>query len=505
MTASQKLVFQQYCFATDKKPVSIPLNAIKTENPISFQLIVGVISGNSEQLSYLLKDLCFIQSFPFIESLKVLILKNGGDEQSLKNLTTQMNDSGQSCYLITQSQQEKDAAKGSFGIPFNRTSETLGIGKARTLLQRYLYEFVKNDMNSIVWILDDDMRLDLRAEMYLPVLPEFKRQGVDILLGTFEGASPNPPTSGMRVQLVDLLNNINWLNAMEENIPLVDRSEENWKLRKDFPDYYYDLSRMHTAHLETVHWLTPNFKGETVLQSKQHLLKNLHTLFVGSSLLRPVMVELPSNPLQAAEDSVNRGGNTFILNPMALKNAPNSIISVSGKDARRSDMLWALINRYYYGMNIKRVNFPVIHNRCVFDEATLSIQKTIGEIQGSSIHAALKDLFKQYGNERATFDFDDDMVTTVCKATNNYLKKRLSSFRLNFYRIQGLCKALKKIDTKNEMDSFLSKLSLFYVNDTLNSIVSGVQELSSNHIKEYLNSLKKQINSYAFSELNLTF
>lgn len=505
MTVSQKQAFQQYNFITEKKIFSIPVNSIKTENPISFQLVVGVICGNSEQLSYLLKDLCFVQSLPFIESLKVLILKNGGNEQSLKNLTVQMNNSGLCCYLITQFQQEKDAENGCFGTPFKRSAETLSIGKARTILQRYLFEFVKNDMNSIVWILDDDMRLDERVEMYLPVLPEFKKQGVDILLGTFEGASPNPATSGMRVQLVDLINNIQWLNSMNENDSLMDRSHENWKLRKDFPDYYYDLSRMHTSHLETVYWLTPNFQDETVHQSKKYLLNSLHTLFAGSSLLRPVIVELPADPLQAAEDSVNRGGNTFILNPMALINSPNSMITVSGKDARRSDMLWALINRYYYGMNIKRVNFPVIHNRCVFDETQLSIQKTIGEIQGASLHAALKNFFKQCDNERATFDFDNDMIITVCKTVNDYLDKRLSSFKLNFYRIQGLCKALSKIDTKNEMERFLNKLSSFYVNNTLSSITSGVKELSSDHVKKFLYSLKMQVDSYAVSELNSQF
>ena len=509
MTFSQKQTFQKYkrkefgcSFTSENKPF-VPIKTVKAYKSDPFHIVVGVISANATQLAYLLEDLCLIQSFPFIKGLEVLILHNGGDEQSLLSLSAKMIDNGLFCYFISQAQQEKDALNGSFGKPFKRNNKQLGIGKARTLLQRYLYEFMRKKTDSIVWILDDDMQLDARAEKYLACLPEFKKHGADILLGTVEGASPNPATSGMRVQLVDLLNNFEWLYSMEPDKPLSDRSEENRQLRMMYPDYYYDLSRLHTAHLETVYWLTPNFHGETVAESRNYLIRNLHKLFGGSSLLRPVIVELPADPIREAEDSVNRGGNTFIFNPLALKNTPNSVAEISGKETRRSDMLWAFINRHYYGMKIMRANFPVIHNRSIFVETKLSMEKTIGEIQGSSIHAALKDLFGSY--ERQKFEFDDEMKTMVCEKVRQYSDKRLSSFRLNFFRIQGLCKALKKFDQKGEIRNFLDILSDFYVNKTLNAITNGVQELSDDHVENFLDSLKTQIDSYALSELDITF
>lgn len=509
MTFSQKQTFQKHkrknfgsSFTSENKPF-VPIKTVKTYRSDPFHIIVGVISANATQLAYLLEDLCLIQSFPFIKGLEVLILHNGGDEQSLLSLSAKMIDNGLFCYFISQIQQEKDALNGSFGKPFKRNNKQLSIGKARTLLQRYLYEFVRKKTDSIVWILDDDMQLDARAEKYLACLPEFKKHGADILLGTFEGASPNPATSGMRVQLVDLLNNFEWLYSMKSGKSLPDRSEENRHLRMMYPDYYYDLSRLHTAHLETVYWLTPNFLGETVSESKNYLIRNLHTLFGGSSLLRPVIVELPADPIREAEDSVNRGGNTFIFNPLALKNTPNSVIEISGKETRRSDMLWAFINRYYYGLKIMRVNFPVIHNRSIFVETKLSMEKTIAEIQGSSIHAALKDLFGSC--ERQKFEFDDEMKTMMCEKVRQYSDKRLSSFRLSFFRIQGICKALEKFDQKGEIRNFLDTLSDFYVNKTLNTITNGVRELSDDHVENFLDSLKTQIDSYALSELDITF
>jgi len=507
MTFSQKQAFQKFNCLTDKKNV-IPINNIKDYNykRIAFNLVIGIISNKAEQLNYLIDDIWLIKSFPFIESLKILILANG-DEYSLINLSAKTNENGLPCEVISQSQQEKDALNGGFGIRFNRGCKVVSIAKARTMLQRYLYEFVKNSKNTIVWILDDDMRLNVeKTEKYLSTLPQFKNQGVDVLIGTFEGASPNPSTSGIRVQLVDLLYNLKWLNSMDNNSPLPDRYVENRNLRMNFPDYYYDLSRMHTAHLEAVYWLTPNCKGETVGQSKEYLFSNLIKLFIGSSILRPLIVDLPINPLDEAEDSVNRGGNTFVLNSKTLKMTPNAIITISGREIRRSDMLWALINRYYYNFKIKKVNFPVIHNRCVFSEAKMSVKKTIEEIQGSSIHAALKDFFKkQCDNKKANLIFDNNMITTICITANQYLSKRLSSFQLNFYRIQGLCKALKQIDTENNLEYFLNELSSFYVDNVLNSIKNRVHELSCDQITNFLNELKPQIDSYASSKIDIKF
>ena len=104
------------------------------------------------------------------------------------------------------------------------------------------------------------MRIDTRALEYLAFLPKFKKRNIDILLGCHEGSSPNPPLNGLRVLLVDLYHNVLWLKNLPLESVLPDRSKENSILRDTYPDYYYDLSRKHSAHLEYPHWLEPEFQ-----------------------------------------------------------------------------------------------------------------------------------------------------------------------------------------------------------------------------------------------------
>src|SRR5690606_24087599 len=104
--------------------------------------------------------------------------------------------------IVSESRQKIDAERGVFGRTLNpRPAGQVSIAQARTMLQRYLGELMKKDSDSIGWILDDDMRVDERAEQYLPWLPSFREQRVDVLLGAYEGSSPNPPLNGLRVHL----------------------------------------------------------------------------------------------------------------------------------------------------------------------------------------------------------------------------------------------------------------------------------------------------------------
>lgn len=132
-------------------------------------------------------------------------------------------------------------------------------------------------------------------------------------------------------------------------------------LRARYPDYYYDLSRMHTAHLEMPHWLEPAVPSETVREAYSRLLHGAVGLLSGAPLTRPIISATPLDPLSSAKDSVNRGGCTFILNHRALSETPNTILALHGREARRSDMVWAIVNGHYRRMVIKAVGFPVHH------------------------------------------------------------------------------------------------------------------------------------------------
>ena len=81
------------------------------------------------------------------------------------------------------------------------------------------------------------MRIDRRATSYIHWLPILREANIDVVLGAYEGSSPNPPFNGLRVQLVDLVHNLNWLSRIEPTKLLPDRSDENKVARINCPDY----------------------------------------------------------------------------------------------------------------------------------------------------------------------------------------------------------------------------------------------------------------------------
>lgn len=114
-----------------------------------------------------------------------------------------------------------------------RVGAQLSIAPARTVLQSYLYAFARNRPGSIVWIVDDDMRLDplvidedggfrRRSRRLALVLRELRRLRaagtVDIAIGAYTGAPSLPIAATVRVQLVDLTASLRWLTALDPRI-----------------------------------------------------------------------------------------------------------------------------------------------------------------------------------------------------------------------------------------------------------------------------------------------
>jgi hypothetical protein len=359
------------------------------------------------------------------------------------------------------------------------------------------------DVGSIVWVLDDDMRLDERAKAYLRWLPVFRAQGVDVLLGAYEGASPNPPLNGLRGQLVDLFHNLLWLQGLPPDAVLPDRSRENASVRSRFPDYYYDLSRKHTAHLELPLWIEPIVDGETVAEAYTRLVAEAEGILSGAALTRPIVPSMPSDPVAAAADSVNRGGCTFVLNARALTETPNTITQVEGREARRSDMVWAIVNRHYRGMNVKAVAFPVLHVNRGTGSLRLDVHKVQSEVVGSALYAALTD-FLTYAPGH-DLDFSAQDVRTIQEATVAHRDRRLLGLEHSFHRLAGLSRAIRAVSRDGELDSMLDHLDRWYSLDSYRAICKGVLADEPQEVGAFLLTLRTVADDYAGRTVNTDF
>ncbi len=469
-----------------------------------FRLHIGIISSDPLMLSPLLHGLVALRVSPSIEGLTVVVLDNGSPANELQKVIEDARRAGLSVAVVSVAQQQQDAGFDAFGETFHvRPEGQVGIAQARTMLQRYLGTLLHEDAGSFGWMLDDDMRVDERVLTYIPWLPAFRSEGVDVLIGQYEGASPNPPLNGIRVQLVDLLHNLKWLSVLSPDAILPDRSAENAELRATYPDYYYDLSRKHTGHLETPYWFEPAFPGESVSEAYARLLAGALGILFGDPLTRSLVTSMPLDPLAVARDSVNRGGCTFILNSRSLTDTPNMTLRIRGREARRSDMIWAIVNRYYRRMEIKAVGFPIWHLGRAEDSPSLNIEKVQGELIGSALYGGLTEFL---GNQpQHELGFSAAEIEQVCSLAYDHLVHRLGALEQSFLRIAGLRDSIRKTVEPGELDELLLYLERWFTPTTFTKIRAGVQDHSREEVSGFLASLRRTADDFAAASVNIDF
>jgi len=472
---------------------------VMPEPPVStpFKMVIGVISDLDEQVIPLLQDVLTLKEEEFLTQLDVFILDNNPDKNDTSVIGQLLDQISNTSKVISRMQQMIDRDHGLFGPSFVIDRSRLPISKARTILQKYLGLYAVNNPGAIVWILDDDMRLHDKVFRYLPWLPTLRSTGIDILIGRYEGGSPNPPMNAVRVQTLDLLCNLDRLEDHDDNEVLPDLEHENYLLRKKYPDYYYDLSRKHTGHLETPYWVNKIDECETVAELRYRILRNIYKIITGEPFFRPLIMELPADPINDAVESVNRGGITWIFNPETLLRTPNPSIMISGHISRRSDMVWALINAHHYGYISNILSFPTLHNRTYNNRIEIDLGKTIQEIQGASLYAGLTEYFSR--NPSSDFNFNKCQIDAIWRLTSEYLEKRISLYNQNFSIILELCDKLRKYDRYREVHEYVTLLNETFSKENTQRLVNEARQLTYEEIERELKSVYNQINDYSMS------
>jgi len=483
-------------------PSTVVMTKVPNRSPI--HLIVGIISSEPETLKPLLYELASLSANESVDRVSALILVNGCPSTEIDKVTRGARNVGLGVAVVDVDRQRADAYEGAFGSDFLiRPPGQVGIAHARTMLQRYLGALMATEPGSIGWVLDDDMRLDAQTAGYLSWLPMFRNHGTDVLLCTYGGASPNPPLNGLRVHLLDLFHNIHWLRNLRPDAILPDRTTENDILRSRYPDYYYDLSRKHTGHLEMPFWLEPACPGELVEEAYSRLLTNSLSILSGHPITRPLIANISSDPLASAKESVNRGGCCFILNHRALTQTPNMMLRVHGREARRSDMIWAIVNRYYRNMTIKTVGFPIRHVGRASASSILDVEKTQYEIIGSTLYAGITDFLRMHPYHR--LDFSPTEIEVVCRLANQFLHQRLRMLTQSFFRMAGLREVIRRLAHEEELKELVWHLDQWITNENLDRIRSGARAHEINDIESFLGSLRPDADEFALATVNIDF
>ncbi|MDC3290422.1 glycosyltransferase [Candidatus Poseidoniaceae archaeon] len=464
-----------------------------------FTLNIGVITSEPDTIWPLLQSISIHKI-----RVRVFILDNGCPPIELAAMKEKITKINLDVNIFSQHQQQVDARRGLFGQPYKqRPVGQVGIAQARTMIQRYLGRELARDIDSIGWVMDDDMRIDKRAKSFIAWLPILREEGVDVVLGAYEGSSPNPPLNGLRVQLVDLVHNLNWLNKLGPEELLPDRSIENRLARINCPDYYYDLSRKHTSHLESPHWIEKVDEHETVAKARNRLLEGANSLIFGRPLTRPLVATTPLNPLNEIKDSVNRGGITFILNHKTLTQTPNSIFHIGGQEARRSDMMWAIVNRYFRSFVIKAVGFPVNHIARNSSIVELNIPKAKAEIVGSAMYAGLVTFLAK--NPSHTLDFSEKDISEIQDIFERNLSDRMIRLEMSFYRIRGLHLTLKQNFDEPLIQPVMNQLENLFSDEMWSELNEEVMGHRAIETIQFLTTIRDVAEDYAISDSKSEF
>lgn len=464
-------------------------------------LLVGVICSEYKIISPLLFQLAELQKQNFIDKVQVHIFENNLSACDKNKLILQTKEID--CYFITKQMQDEWIKKVDYFKSFSRNKNNMfSIAQARSLFQKYIGQVMQQNPNFIVWLLDEDMQITKNTTEGLKCLIQLKKQGIDILLGKFEHSSPNPPINGARAQLVDFWHNLNWLLNQNPKSILEDISYENNLLIEKYPDYYYDLSRKHSAHLEFPFWIKPKYPTQTVEEAIDDLCKNAILIFGGTPLTRPLITIYSKRIVDSVKDSVNRGGNTIVFNAKALNNVPNLNININGTDIRRSDMVWAIINKYYLKMNIKAVDISIWHSgKDVQNINALDLNKVREEILGSCLYAALTNFLAT--NPDHCLEFSDNEIIKILELFEKHIKKRLILLRQSFYRARGIANSLEslKFYKKNSNLQTLTEVIKKQFNaENFKWIEENVDVLTFDGLSECLKSIQKKSNSFKESK-----
>ena len=517
----------------DKRPGNPPPSQPRPPAPAQAppHLIVGAIADTAglDRLGNLLADLRGLAEEPGLSGLDVLILENGAGRTSdgaLRDLVERERSDGLRIHLIDRVRHLEDATNGLVPDGGAGRGRRLPIAPARTVLQSYLYAFASNRPGSMVWIVDDDMRLDplvidkkgrlrRQSRKLAPVLGELRRLhmagDVDIAIGAYTGAPPLPSATTVRVQLVDLAASLQWLAALNPGSALPDRALENAALRSARHDHYYDLSRKETDRLETPFWITPDHPGETVGEAFTRIAFSAERILAGEQVFRPLVVEEDIDPLSPVGGGLQRGGNTFVLDIEALRLAPNPSPAIDGRPSRRSDMVWALLQERYFGRKVASLPVALYHDRAGRSAGSLDVERIVDDIRGYAAFRALQDT---PGVLRATDDLGletvEGMLDRFTDRARKFLDERMAAFRLSFHRIQGLSRVLHRLVEddrcwwrENEYRSALDRLRAFserlaevYTMETLDRVEREARALTDRQIREFVEQLPTEVEDH---------
>lgn len=479
-----------------------------------FPIVVGFMATRMDSTENLLDDLAVFFADSAIER-SVVVYDNSRSTAMLQRLVGKPKYAPLNCRLLDAETIERESGRGTYGKYLVDPANRMGIASGRTILHHVLYRESKNYPGSVVWVLDDDIRLErvnrdgtvekvTLAEVQRAIV-RLKTQGISIANGQVTGDAPIPAHSMLRTQLVDLFAHLKICEAggsagFEQAGLLPDLIER-------YPDYYYDYSDLHTAHLET-----PFRTGADCGQ----LLRRVPDIGSGINLFRPVVAreQETAGSMDVPRPLPPRGGNTMVLNPGCLRMFPNLSPRIGAANARRGDTFWCILNDRVKGHAVAPFPVAVRQERTAEAAVKFNLDTLRADMYGNAFVRAMDAYYLRKIEEtgriprRVRLAIDDEEIEDIVQSFRAALEQRLVRFVENGYRILGLCSAIVAVlhspsfahrDEAETALRFFRELKETYSPEEIRQFYERTRLFPEDDLKAFLRGLPDTIRSYRCS------
>ena len=465
-------------------------------------LVVGIIvdHGRIDSVSKLLADLADLVAAEGLLPPDVLLLENRPASASSETFNDMVALHRKQIRIRVVCRDELDSLveSGEWSPSGSCTRGRLAISDARTLLQSFLYHMALERPGCVVWILDDDMRLDplvstengsqFSSLQLGKALRRMKASGADVCIGEYTGAPPLPAEACVAGQTLDVLWNLRVLSTLHPDDPVPVSEPRNSSFRAGCRDYFYDLSRVETNRQATPFAIEPEFPGETVKEAIDRLGDMIPRILAGNAPMRPLLADMIQMEEFKTGNCLHRGGNTFFFNPETLAEMPNISPIVEGRPTRRSDMIGVLLLDRHCNRKVLSVPVPVRQDRGYMSPPEkLDIEKIIDDIRGYAIFSAMEEA----GRNRKE-------ILRLCE---KYEMERLAALRWSFYRVIGLAQKIvkwcrEKAPThmpRKKLAKQAEKLLELFSLDVFDKIRTEVGKLDPEEVDKFIGGIETRI------------
>ncbi|HRI08541.1 MAG TPA: class I SAM-dependent methyltransferase, partial [Nannocystaceae bacterium] len=257
--------------------------------------------------------------------------------------------------------------------------------------------------------------------------------------------------------------------------------------------------------------MSPVAPGETVGQVFARLAATAPRILAGEQVSRPLAFD--EHVHGGIEPSEFRGGSTFIFDLDALRDVPNSVPDLDGRETRRSDMIWALLNHHVHGRAIVRAPLPVFHDRSCDPATSLDLERCADDLRGYALVRALGDLLRRRASAGADdLRFSDDEVAFTSRRCQKYLRERAGALRLALSRARGAAvSAARRLadptiwwnqhaaprEAARGLRSFLDALAAALTTDAIESAIREIEAPAPRAVEVWLMDLRDRVQGAA--------